>query len=86
MNNSTKRCSKCGDWKVLADFPRDRTRPDGFGCYCKPCRNARSMQWRAQQTPDDPEAERYPEYVPFRRVDDVLPRVPGLQQFLGGDR
>lgn len=86
MKNSMKRCSRCGDTKAVTEFPRDRTRPDGLGCYCKPCRNDRNLQWRSQQPPDSPEAERYPEYLPFRRVDDVLPRVPGLQQCLGGDR
>lgn len=34
-----KRCSKCGDWKKLDEFPVDRSRYDKHGYVCFPCRN-----------------------------------------------
>lgn len=78
MKINTKRCGRCKTTLALACFPRDRSRPDGYGCYCKACRNARNAQYRAEQTPDDPDAARYPQLEPFRRIDDVLPLPAGM--------
>jgi hypothetical protein len=36
----SKRCSKCGESKPRADFPRNRNCPDGYHPYCKRCHNA----------------------------------------------
>lgn len=35
---SRKRCSRCENVKDIAEFPRDRTRTDGRGAYCRPCK------------------------------------------------
>lgn len=70
-----KRCSKCGETKGYHDFPKDRTRADGYGIYCKPCRYAKTAEWKGRQTPDDPDAARYPQFVPFRCTHEVLPVV-----------
>lgn len=35
-----KWCSHCGEMKMWADFPADCTKPDGYGYWCKECRNA----------------------------------------------
>jgi transcriptional regulator with XRE-family HTH domain len=32
-----KRCTRCGDPKPLADFTRDKRRPDGRASHCKDC-------------------------------------------------
>jgi hypothetical protein len=33
-----KRCPRCGETKAVADFDRNRARPDGRQVYCKVCR------------------------------------------------
>jgi hypothetical protein len=73
MKSNTKRCGRCKAPKPFDAFPKDRTRPDGLGCYCKTCRNARNAKYRAEQIPATPEAVRYPEYVPFRCIQEVWP-------------
>jgi hypothetical protein len=35
--STTKCCSKCGQWKTLPFFPRDRSRPDGHWHTCSAC-------------------------------------------------
>lgn len=32
-----KRCSKCGEWRTLDQFYRDRGKKDGLYSWCKPC-------------------------------------------------
>ena len=34
-----KRCSKCGEFKELVDFPKDSSKPDGYRYSCKACNN-----------------------------------------------
>lgn len=36
-----KRCPDCGQDKPLSDFPRNRSRSDGHGLYCKTCYSIR---------------------------------------------
>ena len=36
----TKRCTKCGEIKLLTEFRKDATRRDGHGSWCKACKNA----------------------------------------------
>jgi hypothetical protein len=38
----SKRCHDCRELKPLDKFPRNRSRSDGRGEYCKPCHNART--------------------------------------------
>ncbi len=37
---NTKRCTKCGEIKLLTRFSKDATRRDGHGPWCKACKNA----------------------------------------------
>jgi hypothetical protein len=46
-----KHCKCCGKDVPEADFPRDASRPDGLGFYCKPCHAARNRRW-AKDNPD----------------------------------
>jgi hypothetical protein len=39
-NDGKKRCGKCGAWKTLWFFPRDRSRPDGRWHTCRACNRA----------------------------------------------
>jgi hypothetical protein len=34
MDEPTKRCSRCGEWKPLTAFHRNRTKPDGLQNRC----------------------------------------------------
>ena len=43
----TKRCSKCGEVKLLAEFTRDCHSSDGKGYSCKACDKARSAAYYA---------------------------------------
>ena len=36
----TKYCCRCGQDKPTTEFSKDRTRKDGFQCYCKACNKA----------------------------------------------
>lgn len=40
----TKTCSICGADKVLSEFPKDRTRKDGYDGRCKPCNRRRQKK------------------------------------------
>lgn len=51
-----KRCWDCGLTKQLADFYRDKNRPDGRSCQCRVCQAAYSRNRRLT----DPEAARGP--------------------------
>lgn len=42
---SQKQCSKCRETKPLSDFNKNKSRPDGYAHYCKPCAMGRSRQW-----------------------------------------
>jgi len=46
-----KRCSKCGDVKVLAGFGKHAGRPDGHAAWCKDCANKSSRSYR-EKNPD----------------------------------
>lgn len=34
-----KSCPRCGRWKSLGRYHRDRTRPDGRATWCADCKN-----------------------------------------------
>lgn len=44
QQSTGKLCRGCGDWKALAFFPRDRSRPDGRWHTCRLCNRKR---WQA---------------------------------------
>ena len=41
--DSTKRCSKCREWKPLSEFYGDKRKRDGKVSRCKPCANAQRL-------------------------------------------
>lgn len=47
MAEQTKKCPKCGEWKPLSDYGKDKSRKDGRGIYCKGCRRE---LWREYYT------------------------------------
>ena len=45
-----KRCSGCKVFKPVAEFSKDKTRPDGLVYYCKACRKAYQRVYRATES------------------------------------
>lgn len=41
-----KQCTLCQEIKPLALFVRQRSKPDGHGCWCKSCHAAKTKAWR----------------------------------------
>ena len=41
----TKRCYKCKTFKVIDEFVKDKTRPDGLAYICKSCRKMMFKKW-----------------------------------------
>jgi len=64
-----KRCSKCGQWKALDEFFRDKSSKDGRRPRCKACE--REGDRKRKQTPEYKERERKrkqtPEYKEYMR-------------------
>jgi hypothetical protein len=44
----SKRCSKCGEMKQLADFYPEKRRKCGFRASCKSCSNVQSRKWMSK--------------------------------------
>lgn len=40
-----KQCSECGEVKPITDFPKNKTRKDGFEYRCKSCKKNRSTKY-----------------------------------------
>lgn len=51
MAEQGKVCTKCGEWKLLTGFHKNRTGADGLAHWCKACVAAYGRAWRA----DNPE-------------------------------
>lgn len=47
-----KRCTLCNEEKALSDFPRNRSRKDGYEYRCKVCHNRLCKEWVAAH-PDE---------------------------------
>ena len=46
-----KNCTKCGEWKVLTDYHRNKRTADGRVYACKACKRlADQMRWEASDT------------------------------------
>ena len=43
-----KKCSKCGEVKLLECFSRDKTRKDGYSVECKKCNTEYGAKYRAK--------------------------------------
>lgn len=41
-----KQCTLCKETKPLALFVRQRSKADGYGCWCKSCHAAKAKAWR----------------------------------------
>lgn len=48
MSDTTKKCSKCGEVKLLGEFGINRFFNDGLHIYCKPCSRFMSSRWRKE--------------------------------------
>lgn len=40
-----KRCSCCKVPMVLSLFPKNKSKKDGYDCYCSSCKNAKRKEW-----------------------------------------
>ena len=40
-----KRCPKCKEYKLRAEFYKDKSRKDGLKCHCKACRLSDLRRW-----------------------------------------
>jgi hypothetical protein len=50
-----KKCNRCGEWKLCAEFHKRSDRPNGLQPKCKACQKAINYKWRAanpEQTRD----------------------------------
>lgn len=43
-----KHCYKCNASKPIAEFNKDRSRPDGLNPLCKPCAKAKGAKWNTE--------------------------------------
>lgn len=41
-----KRCTRCGGWRALSKFNKDRTTKDGHAFECKLCATKRTKAWK----------------------------------------
>lgn len=48
--SDTKRCPGCGEVKTKEYFSKDKSRSDGYGCYCKKCNGVKCAEY--QQRPE----------------------------------
>jgi hypothetical protein len=57
-----KRCPKCGKYKPLEDFYKNRSRKDGHSCYCKVCADIvnkpHAIAWKQKRREHYTELER----------------------------
>jgi hypothetical protein len=63
---STKICPRCKETKDRSEFGNDARRSDGASCYCKPCRSAKSKEYKTRPKMEIEEKE-------CRRCTEVLP-------------
>ena len=45
---NAKICPHCNEEKEFSFFPKDRTRTDGYGSYCKSCKNKYKAKYREE--------------------------------------
>lgn len=55
-----KHCSKCGEWKPLSEFNKNKSKKDGLFCWCKECVKQHTKQY--YQTHREGELERKKQY------------------------
>jgi len=59
----TRQCSKCGEWKPLADFHAHKTGKYGRAAACKVCEKLRRAHYRARPEVKAKRREYYREYA-----------------------
>ena len=47
MTKENKTCTKCKQTKPVAEFYKQKARPDGLDAYCKDCRKATTAEYMA---------------------------------------
>lgn len=60
---ATKRCTKCGETKPLAEYHRDASTSDGHARWCKACVRAAGMAYYHRQR--SPAEAKPPAWTPF---------------------
>jgi hypothetical protein len=48
MEDNSKICSRCGETKVLQNFPSDKTKRGGYSSICKVCLRSRVKSYRTE--------------------------------------
>jgi len=48
MIELSKKCSKCGEVKLLGDFNKNRYSKDGSSCHCKTCAKETTRKWNQE--------------------------------------
>jgi len=46
VTNESKRCTKCGGEKLLGEFSKNRSTPDGLERWCKDCKGKQQQDYR----------------------------------------
>lgn len=46
-----KQCSRCKDWRVLADFHKEQSKPLGLQSRCKLCKKLEKLEELAKKEP-----------------------------------
>jgi hypothetical protein len=46
VTNENKLCSKCGEEKLLGEFTKNRSTPDGLERWCKDCKGKQQQDYR----------------------------------------
>jgi 5-methylcytosine-specific restriction endonuclease McrA len=70
-------CSKCGSEKEPSEFYRDRTKPSGYGNWCKDCEKEYSKQPHRKEV-DREKSRRYRSENPRRRSIQDKARAAGI--------
>ena len=45
VSSPTKTCPCCNESKPRSEFGKDKNRPDGLACYCRPCKREKSKSY-----------------------------------------
>jgi hypothetical protein len=48
VTSDKKTCARCNEEKSKSEFGLDSRRPDGKGCYCKKCKVAKTLEYKAK--------------------------------------
>ena len=54
LSGATKKCSMCGEKKIVTEFHKDASNIHGLTSQCKKCRNKKKMEWTKLNLDTDP--------------------------------